>query len=133
MTATRSAAAYVSALPAHRRKKIAEVAISHVLASIGSGARPDGLYERHHLELAIRYLRRGYYQHAWTEGLLAEARMPTERPDRSSFPKGILGPPRLAICARISRKFRLSRPANGLPCRRARSAFRAAGSTGPFR
>jgi hypothetical protein len=75
MTATRSAAAYVAALPAHRRKKIAEVAISHVLASIGSGARPDGLYERHHIELAIGHLRRGYYQQAWAEGLLAEARM----------------------------------------------------------
>jgi hypothetical protein len=75
MTATRSAAAYVGALPAHRRKIIAEVAISHVLASIGSGARPDGLYERHHIELAIGHLRRGYYQQAWAEGLLAEARM----------------------------------------------------------
>jgi hypothetical protein len=75
MAVTRGAAAYVGALPAHRRKKIAEAAIGYVLTSIESGARPDGLYERHHVELAIDNLRRGYYQHAWTEGLLAEARM----------------------------------------------------------
>jgi hypothetical protein len=88
MTVTRSAAAYVGALSAHRRKKIAEIAIGHVLTSIESGTRPDGLYERHHLELAIRYLRRGYYQHAWTEGLLAEARMAHRTTGSFVLPEG---------------------------------------------
>ncbi|WIM11659.1 hypothetical protein [Enhydrobacter sp.] len=91
MTVTRNAAAYIGALPAHRRKKIAEVAIDHVLTLIKSGARPDGLYERYHIELAIDHLRRGHYQHAWTEGLLAEARM-DRRTIGPAMPEGSLTP-----------------------------------------
>jgi hypothetical protein len=63
------------ALLAHERKKIAEATISHVLTAIERGAWPDGLYERNHIQMGLGHLRRGYYQHAWAEGLLAAARM----------------------------------------------------------